>query len=88
MKLNERKEKKMRESNFRFFMEQVKELEKEHRGQFAVIYKKKITGFFNDFNDARNYAEENYKDGAYLIQPCEYELNIAKSRRITGKING
>jgi len=78
----------MENENFRFFMQQVKSLEKDHQGEFAVVHKQQIVNFFDNFDDACAYAEENYEDGTYLVQPCAYELNLVKSRRITGAVSG
>ena len=74
----------MRNENFKFFMKQVKSLEINHKGEFALVHKKKIVGFFSNHSEAYKYAEEMYEDGTFLIQPCSYEANFAKLRHING----
>jgi len=78
----------MEDKNFKYFMQQVKTLEKDHAGEFVVVYDQQIVKYFKNFDEACVYAENNYKNGTYIIQPCTYELNFVKSRRVTGIANG
>ena len=77
----------MQDKNFRFFLKNIKQLEKAHKNKFVIIHNKEPKNYFNDFNSAYDYAEKNYEDGTYIVQQCSRKATFVNSRRFVGAVD-
>jgi len=59
--------------NFEYFLGQLKELDRNHRGEYALLRHQQIVGFFARVEDAAKAAEQQYPDRLYSIQVVEPE---------------
>ena len=74
----------MQDRNFKYFLKNVADLERTHKNKFVVVHHQKMEAFFDDFDAAYTYAEDNYEDGTYLVQQCSQKATFIKSRRFAG----
>lgn len=51
-----------------FYESQKTELEASQMGKWILIYQQKVTGVFESFEDAADYAVKNFGSGPYLIR--------------------
>lgn len=57
--------------NFVVFMQKLDGLMQEHSGQYALLKRGRITGYFSSFNDAEKAAKSRYRDRLYSIQKVD-----------------
>ena len=60
------------QSEFSYYLDHQQELAKKHEGRYLVIHGQKVTGSYEDIDEALNDALENmgYKLGEFLLQKC------------------
>jgi hypothetical protein len=54
--------------NFAFFQTELPQLLPLHRGKFALIQDRQITGFYDAALDAQTAGDQLYQDGLFSIQ--------------------
>lgn len=62
--------------DFEFFMSQLPELLKEHRGQLVLIKDKTIHGFYSSMEEALQQGYEKFGDSDFLIQEITDEQRV------------
>jgi hypothetical protein len=62
------------DSNFAFFQAELPKLLTQHRGKFALIRDRKITGFYDTIMDAQTSGTQLYSDGLFSIQQVTDEI--------------
>ncbi len=60
----------MLENEFKFYLDNQKELLKSHLNKFIVIKDQKVVAAFNTKQESYDYATENFELGTFLIQQC------------------
>ncbi len=56
------------DENIEAFLAKKDELEATHMGEWVVVHDCKISGFYPTFEDAAEYAVENFQNGSYVIR--------------------
>ena len=68
--------------NFQFFLDNVKEWEKEHKDKYVVIKRGKVLAYYDTFADGvRLTVEQGHKAGGFSVQrvnsdPATYTVNV------------
>jgi len=61
----------MLKDEFKYYLDNQKELVKKYRGKFLVIKDQKIIGIYDDEKDAYFKTQQEHELGTFLIQKCE-----------------
>ena len=68
LKNKDLKQEEQIKNNFKVFIEQLPELLKTHKNEYALMKDGKIIDFFKSLEDTHKKAEMDYKDGIFSIQ--------------------
>lgn len=60
----------MLEREFKYYLDNQKQLVDKYNGKFLLIVGEEIQGVFDSKLDAYNIGKENFKEGTFLIQRC------------------
>jgi hypothetical protein len=58
------------EKEFKFYIDNQKELVEKFNGKFLIIQGENVVGEFDTFEKALEFAQTNYTIGTFLIQEC------------------
>ena len=80
MNLNKDLIQKEVDNNFKFFQEKLDELINEHQGEFVLIRKQEIIGYFDSSKNVLAEGKKKFSDGIFSIQ------EIAKDKLCLGAL--
>ena len=60
----------MLEKEFKYYLDNQKELVKKYSGKFLVIIGEKVVGIYDSFEDALDDSQKKFELGKFLIQLC------------------
>ena len=58
-----------------YYLNNQKELAKEHEGKVLVIKNREVIGVYESKSEALNETVRNHKLGTFLVQACKSDLN-------------
>lgn len=61
----------MFKKELKYFIDNQDELVKKYLGKFLVISNEHVQGAFDSTIEADKFAQNNFQNGEYIIQPCE-----------------
>lgn len=70
----------MLEKEYKYYLDNKKELLKKYKGKFVVIKNNDIIGTFNSFSDAYHNTIKDHELGTFMIHQC---LPVEPIRYIT-----
>ena len=63
----------MMEKEFKYFLDNKKELSKKYNNKFIVIKNEKVIGSYNNEEEAYSETKKEHELGTFLIQKCSTE---------------